>query len=472
MSTRPSAHPSAEEFLRQLILFINSHGDELLSSSSAFKLQPRALECLASRLEGLRQLQRVKTSNPIRFLAGAVADLSDFLRMEKVQNFCSLVKYLKLYSAAQDVRDPTPINFSPFKSLMTVEIRGCNLSSVCPSGVETIRPTVECIICQDSIERLWHLLEPTQVTEEDGSDAHRRWPKLKHFSCIYNNLKEIDASLSLADNVTSLDFSRNDILQAEHLRHLTHLVALDLSFNRLASLGEIPLCTGVRRLFLQSNGIRCLEGIQNLERLEEADLRWNVLSSLREIVKLKSLSSLRLVSLAGNPICASASYRPHVLACLLEWRDDVNLDGKQPTEVEIKKARRTVVSRDGIVEANLAESTISTVPSPSSLWECVSPLFRHFWRPRHLTSSNSEASHPLIPDSEDIEEPRPPPRPVKRIVDLPDTTFHASMDLKGGATDTRNIPRIPVTRRQSQSMNIGSFNGDYESSRYGAVGLA
>lgn len=465
MHSRPSLHPSAEDFLRQLILFIDSHGSELLSSKDAFKLQPRALEYVSLRLEGLCQLQRVKVSNPIRFLAGAVADLTDFLRMEKVQQFCSLVKYLKLYSSAQDIRDPTPINFSPFKSVATLEIRGCDLSSVCPRGIGNIRSTVECIVCQASLECLWHLLEPNKLEEEESSVSHR-WTKLKRLSCIYNDMKEMDASLRLVPNVTVLDFSRNRIARAEHLSDLPNLTALDLSFNRLSDLGEIPMSRRLQRLFLQSNQIRTLDGIRNLEQLEELDLRWNVISQLSEVAKLKPLTALRLVSLAGNPINASQNYRLNVLACLLEWREDVVLDARPPSEVELKKARRITVTHDGCVEINPADYAADS-QTPLSLWEIVIPFCRPFRKGRR-DASNSENSLPLLSDEETVTRPPQRPRPVKRIVNLPDVTYQR-LD-KIDIVDTRLIPRMNLLRVHAHSREHGQFNGSYDESRFGSLG--
>lgn len=465
MHFRPSVHPSAEEFLRQLILFIDSRGSELLSSKAAFKLQPRALEYVALRLEGLCQLQHVKTSNPIRFLAGAVADLTDFLRMEKVQQFCARVKHLKLYSSAQDIRDPTPVNFSPFKSLMVLEVRGCDLSLICPRGVECIRSTVEILVVQDSLECLWHLLEPNKLDEAESSASHR-WTKLKQFSVIYNDMKNIDASLRLIPNVTVMDFSRNRIHKAKHLSDLTHLTALDLSFNRLKELGEVTMSVGLQKLFLQSNGIRSLEGIDNLERLEELDLRWNVISSLSEVVRLKTLSSLKLVSLDGNPISVSQTYRLHVLACLLEWRDDITLDGKTTSDLEKKKAKRLTVTREGVVEILPSESPI-TAPSPSSLWEFVSPFLWPFRRRLDTSIPSSESIRPLISDDDVL--PNLPPRPIKRIVDIPEDICEPVVDVH--AVETRNVTRKSLVRVHTKSVDMRGYHGSFDESRFGALGF-
>eukprot|EP00210_Caulerpa_lentillifera_P006492 g6202.t1 len=452
-----STNPSADEFLRQLILFIDSHGSELLSRKAAFKLQPRALEYLALRLEGLTELQCVKTSNPIRFLAGAVADLTDFLRMEKVQQFCSLVSHLKLYSSSQDVRDPTPVTFRPFKKILKLEIRGCDLSSFRPVGMDSIRPTVERIVCQNSLECLWHLLNP--LLEDQ---AH--WSELRSLSCIYNELVEIDDSLKTTENLTVLDLSRNQIFEAQNLAQLGHLTALDLSFNSIGSLGEIPMLSTLIQLFLQSNGISSLDGINSLTALESIDLRWNVLSCWSDIVKLRELSSLKEVALEGNPLSTSNSYRIFALACLQQPGETnmVILDETPISEVELRKVKKIVVSEDGRMEESAADvgpilpyaSTTSWFDWSRWWWWCWLPMRR---RPHQELSTPFD----VVPEMSDYSEsirPSTARPPLKRIVDIPTTSYVANIE-RSGDLGLRMTPTA-MGRRSSRDFTIS--NGSYE----------
>lgn len=106
---------SGEAFISQFVLFIDRRGSELLSNRSALKLQPRCLEYLAARLSALRELLEVRSSNPIEYFTGAVADLDDYKRLKKIKDFLEATRYLKLHSAARGIRDPTPVNLSPFR---------------------------------------------------------------------------------------------------------------------------------------------------------------------------------------------------------------------------------------------------------------------------------------------------------------------------------------------------------------------
>lgn len=93
---RTKLDPSGETFINQLILFIDSRGSQLISQKSALKLQPRALEYLAFRLASLRDLQKIKTTNPMDFIAGAVSDLGTYKRMEKIQVIIIFLKLKKI----------------------------------------------------------------------------------------------------------------------------------------------------------------------------------------------------------------------------------------------------------------------------------------------------------------------------------------------------------------------------------------
>lgn len=451
-SALSSSNPSADEFLRQLILFIDSHGSELLSRKAAFKLQPRALEYLALHLEGLTELQRVKTSNPIRFLAGAVADLTDFLRMEKVQHFCSLVHHLKLYSSSQDVRDPTPVTFRPFGSIRTLELRGCDLSSFRPVGMEGVWLTVERIICQNSLECLWHLLNPSL-------EEYAKWTNLKSLSCIYNELVEIDDSLKTTENLTVLDLSRNQIFEAQNLSQLTQLRALDLSFNSIGSLGEVPRLSTLVQLYLQSNGISSLEGISSLTALEELDLRWNVLSCWSDIVKLRELTSLKEVSLEGNPLATVQSYRVYTLACLQRPGESgaVLLDQTPISEVESRKVKKIIVNEDGRMEETSNEIA-PIVPSVSVHW------FDWFFPFRRRSQNELSTPSDLTPELIIVEEETRPPAarpPIKRIVDIPTTSYVSSIERSGDLAS-----RLTPTIGRMGSRDLSLINGSYDGSLF------
>ena len=64
---------------------------------------------------------------------------------------------LAVYTPAA-CRDPTRINLSVFCSLLTLELRGCDLSTSAWVGLDALRPTLVNLFCFDSLEELQHLL--------------------------------------------------------------------------------------------------------------------------------------------------------------------------------------------------------------------------------------------------------------------------------------------------------------------------
>ena len=58
-------------------------------------------------------------------------------------------------------RDPTRLNLSPFRSLVRLELLGCDLSTSAWLGADVLRLQLRSLSCRDSLEELWHLLAPS-----------------------------------------------------------------------------------------------------------------------------------------------------------------------------------------------------------------------------------------------------------------------------------------------------------------------
>lgn len=360
---------SGEAYITQFLLFVHHRGRALLSNCWPLKLQPRALEYLASRLTSLRELQQVRTSNPIEYFTGAVVDLEDYQRLVTLQKFLRRVSVLKLYSSSRGVRDPTPVDLSPFSAgLRSIEFRGCDLSSHPVAGISPCRENAEKVVAVDSIERLEHLLAP------HGSSHTEVWPKLKHLSCMYNNVREMDSSLGLAPNLEVLDLSRNRISEVVHLERNSNLVRLDLSHNLLSNISAITSsCPNLRELILKGNTIRCLEGIESLLCIEVLDVRWNLIGSFKEVAKVARLPNTRKVALEGTPLSRTPHYRVNALACF-GLSHAIELDGRPASEVELRRARRVVVSELGLVSSR-AQELAAGIRSLHWLWGSIFPAW-------------------------------------------------------------------------------------------------
>lgn len=417
-------NPSGEAFVGQFVLFIDTTSPEALSKSSPLKIQPRALEYLSKRLETLRDLQRLKSSDPMAFISGASKDFADYKRLEKIHQFLEPIKHLKLHSAAKGVRDPTPITLSPFRSLVTLELRGCDLSSQCIRGIGHIRPILERLICYDSLEKLHHFFAPVQYETKRHETVQVEWPKLTHLSCPCNSISEIDDSILLLPALQTLDLSRNQLTCASNL---ANLVFLDLSHNQLTELGEIPdTCPHLEKLFLQGNRLRHIQEIDKLECLEVLDMSCNLIVSMGDVVKASTLPKLRDIELEGNPLAVSSLYRPAVISCFLDRGVDFMLDGAKPSIAEIRKARKIMVSDSGDIVPIAPSETRIVVPPPSLVRNAWQLITKGLAPPTKSRRPSSTSDVTVV----DRTTPKKQPKPARRVVNIPDEEGAAATNLK------------------------------------------
>lgn len=444
----PIPNPSGEAFVGQFVLFINSTGWESAGREPPpLKIQPRALEYVARRLEALRNLQRLRSTDPMAFISGASRDLKDYKRLEKIQHFLEGVRHLKLHSAAKGVRDPTPVTLSPFSNIVTLELRGCDLSSQCIRGIGYARKTLEKLICSDSLEQLRHLLAPLQyerrggkVTEEDT------WPNLTHLSCQNNSITVIDSSLTLLPALTSLDLSNNHLTI---VANIAGLVCLDLSHNQLTDLGDITnTCPHLEKLFCQGNRLRNIQDFVKLECLQVLDVRWNLVANLVDIVRVAQLPKLKDVGFEGNPLAVSPAYRVNVMSCFLDKGSDFILDGIRSSEVELRKSRKVRVTEAGeVLPVNPSERIV--IPPRS--------FFRDIWNftTRNFTSVD-KSRRPSSPTSDQLSPERATPKkqhkPVRRVVDIPDAEDKAP-GSGSSQEPTPTVSRYSYPERSAKSLS-------------------
>lgn len=429
------------------------------------KIQPRAMEYVARRLEVLRNLQRLRSTDPMAFISGASRDLKDYKRLEKIQHFLEGVRHLKLHSAAKGVRDPTPVTLSPFTNIITLELRGCDLSSQCMRGIGHARKTLEKLICYDSLEQLRHLLAPLQY-ERRGSEMMEEdmWPNLTHLSCQNNSITVIDSSLTLLPALTTLDLSNNYLT---NVTNIAGLVCLDLSHNQLTDLGDITdTCPHLQKLFCQGNRLRSVQEVVKLECLEVLDVRWNLVASLVDVVRVAHLPKLKDVGFEGNPLAVSPAYRVNVISCFLDRGSDFLLDGLRSSELEIRKSRKVRVSEAGeVLPVNPSERIV--VPPRS--------FFRDVWQfaTRNLNSSD-KSRRPSSGASEVLSLERATPKkqhkPVRRVVDIPDAEDKApGSGSSQEPTPTPSRYSYPERSAKSATQNYGGIFG---TSSTGKIGTA
>jgi len=135
-------------------------------------------------------------------------------------------------------------------------------------------------------------------------------------SFSYKNLCKIDY-LTPFEALTKLQLDNNIITEIKNLAHLTNLRALDLSFNNLAKIEGLETLTKLKDLSLYNNQIATLEGMDAFcGTLESFSVGNNALERLDEVMYLRRFEKLRIINLAGNPMCEEEDYVPYVLSHL------------------------------------------------------------------------------------------------------------------------------------------------------------
>ena len=115
-------------------------------------------------------------------------------------------------------------------------------------------------------------------------------------------------------SLTTLKLDNNNIEDIVNLGHLTNLTWLDLSFNKIRKIQGLESLTNLQDLTLYSNKISYVEGLGTLKKLQCLSLGNNRIDSLEQIINLRGIRTLKMLNLAGNPICAEPDYRMVTLA--------------------------------------------------------------------------------------------------------------------------------------------------------------
>ncbi|PNG51686.1 Leucine-rich repeat-containing protein 48, partial [Tetrabaena socialis] len=116
----------------------------------------------------------------------------------------------------------------------------------------------------------------------------------------------------------------------------TNLTWLDLSFNRITAISGLETLTKLVDLSLFSNQISKIENLDTLSNLNVLSLGNNQLAQLDHVMYLRQFKQLRLVNLAGNPICKDHDYRSYVLSHI---KDLIYLDYRRVNPTDVQAAR-------------------------------------------------------------------------------------------------------------------------------------
>lgn len=162
---------------------------------------------------------------------------------------------------------------------------------------------------------------------------------------------------SLPKGLHTLNLSRNKITTIEGLRELTRLRVLDLSYNRIARIGQgLSNCTLIKELYLAGNKISDVEGLHRLLKLTILDLSFNKITTTKALGQLvANYNSLQALNLIGNPI-QSNIHDEQLRKTVCSLLPKLAFLNKQP--INPQKARE--VRSEAIAKAALGNNSWST----------------------------------------------------------------------------------------------------------------
>ncbi|XP_074986056.1 leucine-rich repeat-containing protein 9 isoform X4 [Caretta caretta] len=168
----------------------------------------------------------------------------------------------------------------------------------------------------------------------------------------YNGISNLaQLQLSRLKNLKLLFLQGNEISQIEGLEGLQLLQELVLDHNRVKTIteGSFARQTSLLALHLEENRLRELNNLQPLVKLQKLFLGFNKIQELSELEKLEVVSSLKELSIYGNPVTRKMSHRPLLVFRLPNLQV---LDGITVSTEERARAELHLIEQQGIPVTN------------------------------------------------------------------------------------------------------------------------
>ncbi|XP_054423009.1 leucine-rich repeat-containing protein 9 [Pteronotus mesoamericanus] len=153
----------------------------------------------------------------------------------------------------------------------------------------------------------------------------------------------IQLQLNRLRNLKFLFLQGNEISQVEGLDNLLLLQELVVDHNRIRAFNDSAFAkpSSLLALHLEENRLRELNSLQPLVKLEKLFLGYNKIQDITELEKLDGISSLRELTVYGNPICRKMLHRHMLIFRLpnLEMLDGipVNSDDRAKAEFHLSE---------------------------------------------------------------------------------------------------------------------------------------
>lgn len=240
----------------------------------------------------------------------------------------------------------------------------------------------------------------------------QQWHSLTHINFSHNNITTFDTSMSLLPVLRQLDLSHNKINHLDlQLVTSPNLKTLSLASNDvyLISATDKPI-DNLKNLNLSHNKIQNIEGLLCCQGLEDLNISYNKLALVGEVKVLASLSYLKKLAVDGNHFAKKKRHRIIIFAYfrdrelllgkkLATRKEKAKIDAKLAAlenfqDIDDSLSSISTVSDDSVTDSGIDHSNwISNLASLSEVEENEhDPVPQIYWDELHGASGGSETS--------------------------------------------------------------------------------
>ncbi|XP_065285023.1 nischarin-like isoform X3 [Dermacentor albipictus] len=345
-------------------------GEQTLAGDSRFCTTPLQLHCLTERL---------KLAEPTCSSEDKRRDLAHVLDFVSQLRHLDVVAEPGCLGASNVCPSCLPFDLSPFRSLRTLRLQGCEVRGQL-SGLEVLRPHLRELAVESALSPMADL--SCMLVAGDIWQA-AAWPQVQRARFNRNGLHTIDLSVRLLTSVEHLELLGNELSKVENLECLSHLSTLNMAENSLRQLPPLHTRLGnVRQLILAGNQIDSLAGLSRLYSLVELDVSHNAIALVSEVGHVGALPCLESLDLRANPVNQLIDYRAHALLLFGSRANEVVLDGQKATQKELDTVnvlRALQVAKDRRPPTNTAATPnpvqpAQSLPAAPSGSDCEKPI--------------------------------------------------------------------------------------------------
>ncbi|XP_073751394.1 leucine-rich repeat-containing protein 9 isoform X2 [Callorhinus ursinus] len=180
----------------------------------------------------------------------------------------------------------------------------------------------------------------------------------------------IQLQLNRLRNLKFLFLQGNEISQIEGLDNLVVLQELVVDHNRIRAFNDSAFAkpSSLLALHLEENRLRELSKLQPLVKLEKLFLGYNKIQDMAELEKLDGISSLRELTVYGNPICRKTLHRHMLIFRLpnLQMLDGipVNSDDRAKAEFHFSELQAKKTSFIPVTSSPMDGGSFGQVKAP------------------------------------------------------------------------------------------------------------